>query len=222
MLSKKTVFPGEKISNNKNEEFTYGKGTFLRENAICSAYFGYPVITDQLITAKPKFSHRYVPEVGDVVIGRVSQIYNKKWKLEMNSEMETLLGLGSIILPGVAQRRKSEADQVEMRNIFKLNDLIVCEVQKINKSGSASLHTRSEKYGKLKDGILIKILPNNFTEMNSRFVRDKQLLIICGVNGFIWISTTENYAAIPVIKKKIEESVENNQKIDIYRILDEI
>ena len=40
---------------------------------------------------------------------------------------------------------------------FKENDLLSVEIQQINKNGTINIKTRNLKYGKLKNGILLKV-----------------------------------------------------------------
>ena len=96
---------------------------------------------------------RYSPETGDHVIGRITDVGNKRWKVDIGAKQDAILMLGSVNLPGGVLRRKSESDELQMRNFLKEGDLLNCEVQTIFNNGIASLHTRSLKYGKLRNGI---------------------------------------------------------------------
>ena len=44
--------------------------------------------------------YRYVGEVGDVVVGRVVEVQQKRWKVDTFSRLESVLLLSSINLPG--------------------------------------------------------------------------------------------------------------------------
>ena len=48
-------------------------------------------------------------------------------------------------------------DQLQMRSLFTENDLISAEIQNIGADGLISLHTRSLKYGKLENGLLVVV-----------------------------------------------------------------
>lgn len=182
---KRIWLPGEDICY--AEGLIKGHGTNSNDNKIVSSYFGDVKQVSKLITVEPFFPQKYIPETGDVVIGRVIQIHNKKWILETNARNETSLSLSSINLPGVMQRRKSEDDEINMHTFFNLNDLVVCEVQKVSKSGSAALHTRNDKYGKLTNGILIIVPHILLKNIRSRFIIKDELEVIVGFNGYIWI-----------------------------------
>ena len=43
---------------------------------------------------------RYVGEVGDVVIGRVLEVGQRRWKVDTNTKLDSVLMLSSVNLPG--------------------------------------------------------------------------------------------------------------------------
>ena len=46
------------------------------------------------------WGHRYTGEVGDVVVGRIIAVQQKRWKVDTFSRLESVLLLSSINLPG--------------------------------------------------------------------------------------------------------------------------
>lgn len=46
------------------------------------------------------FGARYAGEVGDVVVGRIVEVQQKRWKVDTFSRLESVLLLSSINLPG--------------------------------------------------------------------------------------------------------------------------
>lgn len=43
---------------------------------------------------------RYNGEIGDVVVGRITEVQQKRWKVETNSRLDSVLLLSSVNLPG--------------------------------------------------------------------------------------------------------------------------
>lgn len=216
-----SYLPGEYIC--ECEGHIKGHGTSIIDGKITSMYLGTVMQINKLITVIPKFTIRYTPEIGDVVIGRVIQIYNKKWKIDTNSKADSSLSLSAINLPGVMQRRKSEDDEINMCKFFDINDMIVCEVQKVSKTGNAALHTRNDKYGKLKNGILVAIPPDLLAPMKQRFISKEDISVIGGSNGFIWVSsqasTSESFKKVSLIKTMIENCYLENRIVDLETII---
>jgi exosome complex component RRP4 len=70
------------------------------------------------------------------------------------------LNLTSVTLPGGEQRRRSEEDQMAMRQIYKEGEVISAEVQQVGmQDGRISLQTRN-KNGKLYNGFLFRVDSN--------------------------------------------------------------
>lgn len=148
--------------------------------------------------------HRYKPQVGDLVIGRIIEVQAKRWKVDIYSSNDAVLMLSSINLPGGVQRRKLESDELQMRNFFCEGDLCVAEVQAFFNDGTISLHTRSLKYGKLRNGILVSVAPNLMRRLKSHFYTlPIGVDLILGLNGSIWVSK-------PMINNVDNENLENN------------
>lgn len=214
------ALPGDEIVDNSDNQFTYGLGMNSKGVKLYSTVFGKPKRVNNLLVATPVFNFKYHANVGDVVIGRIVEIYNKKWKVFCNGKGESTLALGSILLPGTVQRRKNKEDEVEMRSFYKINDLIVCEVMKVNKSGSFSIHTRSEKYGKLGPGILVSV-PSMLVKKNTSFIEGNGVKMVVGSNGFIWINT-DNYDKLVCLRNKIKEMSRYKEVIDFETLLSKI
>jgi len=131
----------------------------------------------------------YSPEVGDLVVGRITEVQSRRWRVEVGSKQDAILMLASVNLPGGVQRRKLESDELQMRTYFEEGDLLVAEVQQVMGDGSCWLHTRSLRYGKLRNGSLVKIHPILIRRLESHFFSlPCGVDIILGLNGFIWVS----------------------------------
>ena len=103
----------------------------------------------RLVYVKP-LKAKYNPEVGDVIVGRVVSLENKKWTVDINAAHYANLLLTAINLPGGEQRRRSEEDKLHMREFYSEGELLSGEVQSIGSfDGTANLHTRNLKYGKV-------------------------------------------------------------------------
>lgn len=91
-----------------------------------------------------------------------------------------------------------------MRNYFQDGDLLIAEVQQVSSNdGSATLHTRSLKYGKLRNGVFLAV---SGTGGGGGVVRSRRqqftvnggaqgggdVDVILGVNGYVWLSKHVN------------------------------
>lgn len=147
---------------------------------------------NKLISIKA-LKNRYVGEIGDVVVGRILEVQQKRWKVETHSRLDSTLLLSSINLPGGELRRRGVEDEQSMRKFLQEGDLISAEVQNVMSDGTLSLHTRSMKYGKLGQGTLIKVFPSLVKRRKTHFHSlPCGASIILGNNGYIWISPIMN------------------------------
>lgn len=164
----------------------------MENDTIFASVAGVMEQVNKLISIKPLKS-RYVGEIGDVVVARVIDVQQKRWKVDTNSRLDSVLLLSSINLPGGELRKRSVEDEQMMRKYLQEGDLISAEVQNVYVDGSLSLHTRSLKYGKLSQGVLVKVFPGLIKRRKTHFHNlPCGASIILGNNGFIWISPTIN------------------------------
>lgn len=182
------VTPGQVIST-ETGAFLRGHGTYMSNNELIASVAGVVEKVNQLITVRPLVS-RYIGEVGDIVVGRITEVGNKRWKVDVNGQQDASLMLSSVTLPGGAQRRRTYEDQLQMRNFFVENDLISAEIQEVRYDGSLSLHTRSLRYGKLENGQFVQVAPPLVKRMKQHMVTLPGIGvdIILGTNGFMWLS----------------------------------
>ncbi|KAK0708386.1 hypothetical protein B0H67DRAFT_603381 [Lasiosphaeris hirsuta] len=191
------VTPGEVITD--DPQWMRGHGTFVSPStsAIVSSVAGTITRTNKLLSVRP-LRARYTPEVGDLVVGRIVEVQAKRWRVDVGASQLASLPLSAINLPGGILRKRTETDELQIRTFFAEGDLLVAEVQQLFSDGGAVLHTRSLKYGKLRNGVFVAV---SGMGGGSGVVRSRRqvwtmeaangagpLDIVLGVNGFVWIS----------------------------------
>ncbi|XP_049887594.1 exosome complex component RRP4 [Pectinophora gossypiella] len=194
--------PGEVITG--IQDFMRGHGTYAEDDYLKASVAGVVQKVNKLICVRPLKS-RYVGEIGDVIVGRILEVQQKRWKVETNSRLDSVLQLSSVNLPGGELRRRSAEDEQMMRKHLQEGDLISAEVQSIFNDGSLSLHTRSLKYGKLPQGTLMKVFPSLIKRRKNHFHQlPCGISIIIGNNGYIWISSHKQDVVVEENKDEIE------------------
>ena len=83
---------------------------------------------------------RYVPETGDVVIGRVASISGKRWLVDLNARQSGVLQLSAVHLPGNVQRRRNDVDELNMRGLYAEDDVVSAEVQSVSRRRGGLAH----------------------------------------------------------------------------------
>lgn len=162
---------------------------------------------------------RYSPEIGDLVVGRIVEVQAKRWRVDVAASQLAILQISAINLPGGILRKRTETDELQIRSFFAEGDLVVAEVQQLHQDGAASLHTRSLKYGKLRNGVFASL---SGTGGGGGVVRSKRQVwtmevanaggevdVLLGVNGYIWISKhIESEAALEgAAVNRLEENI---------------
>ncbi|KAI9261452.1 exosome component 2-like protein [Phascolomyces articulosus] len=181
------VTPGETITT--DQQFMRGHGTYTDgENIVVSAVAGSVERVNKLLSVRP-LKNRYTPEIGDIVVGRVTEVAMKRWKIDVNGRQDAVLLLSSVNLPGGVQRRKNESDELHMRLFFSEGDVLVAEVQSFYADGSMGLHTRGFKFCKLRNGSFVNVPPVLVQRCKSQFHSlPCGVDIILGLNGYIWVN----------------------------------
>lgn len=191
------VTPGEVITD--DPQWMRGHGTYVTPSTstIISSVAGTISRTNKLLSVRP-LRARYTPEVGDLVVGRIVEVQAKRWRVDVGSTQLAALPFSAINLPGGILRKRTDTDELQIRTFFAEGDLLVAEVQQLFGDGGAALHTRSLKYGKLRNGVFVAV---SGTGGGGGVVRSRRQVwtmeaangggmidVVLGVNGYVWIS----------------------------------
>ncbi|KAL8659476.1 MAG: hypothetical protein Q9202_007112 [Teloschistes flavicans] len=230
------ITPGEVVT--EDSQWMRGHGTTASpgSSAILATVAGTLLRTNKLLSIQP-LRARYNPEIGDLVVGRIVSVETKRWKVDVSAALLAHLPLSAINLPGGILRKRTSTDELAIRTFFSEGDLLVAEVQSVYQDGAASLHTRSLRYGKLRNGVFLRV---SGTGGGGGVIRSRRQVwtvqtangggdvdVVLGVNGYIWIckhSRGELVASSEEAKKMneitkmeeaISESLYSNQNDEI-------
>ena len=182
------VSPGDVIT--REGGYMRGHGTYTRDDILYASVAGAVQRVNKLIHVTPPKT-KYQGEIGDVIVGRITEVQQKRWKVEINARLDAVLQLSSVNLPGGELRRRSAEDELTMRKYLQEGDLISAEVQNLFSDGAVALHTRSLKYGKLSQGTLVTVSPSLIKRRKTHFHKlPCGASVILGNNGNVWIMPT--------------------------------
>ncbi|XP_075670594.1 exosome complex component RRP4 homolog [Castanea sativa] len=185
--SNASVSISDSIPVNPEDGVLKGHGTLDLNGELVATLCGVVERVNKLVYVRA-LRARYKPEVGDIVVGRVSEVAQKRWRLDIHYSQDAVLMLSSMNLPDGIQRRRTALDELNMRTIFEENDVICAEVRGIQHDG-LHLQARSQKYGKLERGQLLTVPPYLVRKRKQHFHHLEQygVDLILGCNGFIWV-----------------------------------
>jgi exosome complex component RRP4 len=239
------VVPGQILATMSPQDgpesfFLRGHGTYVDQVALDSrgtleclraSLVGRVQRVNQLITVVPLAAlHSYEAHVGDLVVGRITGVTPSRWTVELQEGNEADLPLSGVHLPGGVQRIRTAQDSREMRSFFQEGDLIAAEVHKA--MGRLVLHTRSTKYGKLENGICIKV-PALLVPRRPQHVTtlvNGQFQVVWGCNGMIWMqrnveAETSNFAGPDLVehledmgRKHAETPLTVQERLNLVRL----
>ncbi|XP_004495115.1 exosome complex component RRP4 homolog [Cicer arietinum] len=182
-----SVTIADSIPVNHEDGVLKGHGTTDLNGEVVATLCGVVERVNKLVYVRSLRS-RYKPEVGDIVIGRVVEVAQKRWRLDINYSQNAYLMLSAMNMPDGVQRRRTALDELNMRCIFEEMDVICAEVRGFQHDG-LHLQARSQKYGKLSTGQLLTVPPYLVKRQKQHFHHLEQygIDLIIGCNGFIWV-----------------------------------
>jgi len=185
-LRPQLVCPGDVITSEPG--CLRGKGVVEREDGkFVATTTGVVERVNKLLYVRP-LKHRYMGNVGDVVVGRILEVQADRWAVDIGTATLGNLHLGNVQLPGNVQRRRTDEDALRMRELYLEQDIISVEVSKVNESGGVELQARTARYGKLQNGCLAVVPATSVRRQAQHFVTlpDIGVMIVLGNNGWIW------------------------------------
>ena len=197
------AIPGTVITATE-EGYLRGHGTQMVETeegtVLSSTVAGTVHRVNKLLSVKA-MKARFLGEDGELVVGRIVAVDSKRWKVDINGWKDAILQLSSVTLPGGVQRMRTYEDALQMRSLYKEDDLISAEIQNVASDGALSLHTRSLRYGKLENGACLSVPSQLMKRLPQHFISlPYGLDVILGKNGCIWITRS-----IPVAWKTFDK-----------------
>ena len=191
------VVPGQVIavSSSNEDSFLRGHGTYLEstvagKSQLRASVTGTVQRVNKLLSVEAVSLYDYGAQVGDLVVGRVQSIGNARWNIDLGSGMTAALPLSGVHLPGSIQRVRTAADALEMRCHLQEGDLVSAEVHKtLSNNQSVMLHTRSVRYGKLENGVVVTVPAKLVRRSKTHYttICNGEFQILLGCSGMIWM-----------------------------------
>lgn len=205
---KKIVIPGEELA--VGIDYLPALGTYREEDKIYSAQLGMVNFSGRLIKVI-SLSGRYIPKVGDTVIGNIANIGFNGWMVDIGYAYEAALSL-----------KEATSDFIErgsdLTKYFDFGETIVANVINVTKSKMIDLSMKGPGLRKLKGGKIMEVTSSKVPRiigkqgsMISLIKNATNCKIIVGQNGLIWISgedlNKEMIAASAILKIEQEAHI---------------
>ncbi len=201
---REVVLPGEEII--KSMDYLPGRNCFRDGESIISKRIGVVYYKGRVIEVIP-LSGKYMPEVGDMVIGTVEEIQYSGWIVNINSPYKAFLPLAGV-------RGFIDPAKTDLSKIYKIGDLLYAKVSDVTPLKDVRISMKDPKTRKFENGRVVRISPVKVPRVIGKqgsminLIKEKTgCRISVGQNGVIWIQgEKEDLAA-----RAIMEIEENSQ-----------
>ncbi len=202
------VVPGQELA--RGMDFLPAGAAFREKDSIIASQVGLVSINGNVVKLIP-LSGRYVPKVGDLVIGKVTDMNFNNWFVDIGYAYEAALSLRDV--PEYIER------SADLSRYYYFDDMIVAKVVKVTKAMNIDLTMKDHGLSKLIGGRIILITPNKVPRvigkagsMVDMIKRASNCRITVAQNGRIWLkgnnAKEENLAAMAIMKIEKESHVE--------------
>lgn len=161
-------------------------GGCIRENEnIIANHLGLVSLDNRFVKVIP-LTGKYIPKIGDTVIGEVVDMSFNGWFLNISGPYEAAL-----MIKDVAEFIERDAD---LSQIYSFGDLVIAKVGRVTRFSNINLTTKGPGLRKIIGGKIISIVSTKVPRVIGKQGSMIQMLkektncnIVVGQNGIIWI-----------------------------------
>lgn len=210
---REVVTPGDVIAEG---DFALGLNVYRREKKIISQVIGLVSINDNQIGVV-SLKGKYLPRVGDLVIGKVIDVSLNAWTVDIASPYPGILKTSTSL------EKKFDPVREQTRNLFETGDVIVAKIFSFDRTRDPTLTLRSDSrsssnpyLGKLIGGRIIDVSPSKIPRligrrgsMISTIKHYTNCKMIVGQNGRVWFKGNtfdDEFLVLQAIEKISKEA----------------
>src|SRR3989337_2919060 len=179
--TREVVIPGQPLDG---RGLRPGSGTYSEGGRIYAALLGIRDERSGTVNVIP-LSGRYMPRVGDAVIGTVIDLGPGHWLLDINSPYPA---------PVHASESPWEVDYGDTERFLRIGDVLLAEILFVDENRRVQVTLNREGLHKLEGGGLVQVSPSKVPRvigkkgsMVSLIKEFTRCRIFVGQNGWIWI-----------------------------------
>jgi exosome complex component RRP4 len=199
-MDRKIVVPGDLLSEDPTRS---GEGTYVKDDKVYSLLYGLANFREK-INVIP-LAGKYVPAIGDNVIGIINYTTFSNWIVDINSPYDGLLHISEY---------PKRIEPEDMSKHLRIGESIMGRVKDVDSAMKVELTLNDRRLGPIKTGRIIEIshtrvprLIGKGGSMISMLKKELNCNIFVGQNGRIWVSGNEEdmdiaLKAILIIEKE--------------------
>jgi exosome complex component RRP4 len=202
--SRQLVTPGDLIADG---DYVAGENTYRENEKIFAARIGMVEYDNKRVNVVALKAF-YVPKIGDIVIGTITEVGFNGWTVDINAPYMALLRASDVL------SRPFRPQQDELSQVLGEGDLIVAKIVSYDRGHDPQLTVGEPGLGKITRGQIIKVTPTKIPRvigrkgsMISMIKQESGCQIILGVNGIILVTgkAPEDEQLATMAIRKIEE-----------------
>jgi exosome complex component RRP4 len=179
------VAPGDLIAEG---EYTAGENTYMEKNRIYASRVGIVEYETKKIDVVALKAF-YVPRMGDIVIGTITEVGFNGWTADINSPYPALLRASDVL------SRPFKPQKDDLPQVLDAGDLVVAKIVSYDRTHDPQLTVAEPGLGKITRGQIVKVTPTKIPRligrkgsMISMIKQETGCNIILGVNGVVLIT----------------------------------
>ncbi len=185
------VTPGEIIAEG---DYVIGTNTYRRDDKIVSQVIGLVTIKEKEVSVV-SLKGKYLPRVGDLVIGKVTDVSLNSWVVDIASPYP------GIMRTSISLVRRFDPVRDQTRKLFDVGEVVVAKILSFDRTRDPTLTLRSDNrsggsspyLGKLVGGRVVRVSPSKIPRLIGRRGSMISLIkqysnckMIVGQNGLVW------------------------------------
>lgn len=203
---KEIVIPGDLLAEGN---YSAGENTFSEDNKIFAVRIGL-VEYDNHKVRVVALKAFYMPQIGDTILGTVTNIGISGWSVNINAPNLALLRASDVL------DRPFRPQKDDLKSIFDIGEILIAKVVSCDRTRGPLLTVREPGLGKIKKGQLVQVTPTKIPRvigkkgsMISMIKAETGCRILLGQNGIILVngkSVDDEKLAVMALQKIERES----------------
>ena len=201
---RQVVTPGELVAEG---DYIPGENTYQEGNKLFASRIGLVDYENKKVNVVALKAF-YVPKLGDIVIGTITEVGFNGWTVDINAPYLALLRASDVL------SRPYKPQQDDLPTFLDTGDLIVAKIVSYDRTHDPQLTVGEPGLGKITRGEIMKVTPTKIPRiigrkgsMISMIKQETNCNIILGLNGVVLITgkTVEDEQLAMMAIRKIED-----------------
>ncbi|WP_069806508.1 exosome complex RNA-binding protein Rrp4 [Vulcanisaeta thermophila] len=185
--NKQIVLPGDLIAT---RDYNVSGGIYWEGNYAYSYVVGLVDIKGERDVEVIPLTGAYIPRVGDLVIGYVSDIGLTGWEVDIKSPYKAYLPVQEATLKPI------DLTNVDLKSLLGIGDIVLAKILDYNltRDYPVTLTLKEARLGRIENGTLVEINPTKVPRVIGKrgsmvgiFVEELNCSVTVGQNGRVWI-----------------------------------